>query len=474
MEKFINSEYWTHSSDIFDIRTKVKFFYDYNKVLDTNVKLNNLKLILFLTLYIRDCRIGLNHRNISRWMLIEFELKYPGFCSSIIKHLLLFGDWEDFNLILIDIYNRKELTHLENKIYEFFLIHFKRDISFYYKRLYHKISPLVTFLGKERKSLDKKIGFPRKFVTKLFPKNNLRKGLIKYRTICSKLNNVINYEKKHIINNMFKVTKHNIVDFSNIKNNSYLFPKYEKTYKCFNQYLIHSPMELYNINSFKIKNGSYFYDDNVVKQFNKLETDLNIDENINNYCYDDYSNETKPINSIQTYLNKIYDDVIINIKTKENLNYYDNISPISNLSPISLTRKTISISNDLVSINNGLIKNMSHNESNQNVKININKVNKWHDLSNKYIQFKINQKCLEYKSLLIIQRFWKNILNKQLKNKHKSIKINNLENKGILTNIFNLFSFTKPKDEIEYQKNFNKIRKDLFEDFTLIEIEDAF
>lgn len=464
MEKFINSEYWTHSRDIFDIRTKVKFFYDYNKVLDTNVKLNNLKLILFLTLYIRDCRIGLNHRNISRWMLIEFELKYPGFCSSIIKHLLLFGDWEDFNLILIDIYNRKEFTHLENKIYEFFLIHFKRDISFYYKRLYHKISPLVKFLGKERKSLDKKIGFPRKFVTKLFPKNNLRKGLIKYRTICSKLNNVINYEKKHIINNMFKVTKHNIVDFSNIKNNSYLFPKYEKTYKCFNQYLIHSPMELYNINSFKIKNGSYFYDDNVVKQFNKLETDLNID----NYCYDDYSNETMPINSIQTYLDKIYDDVIINIKTKENLNYCDNISPIS------LTKKTINISNDLVSINNGLIKNMSHNESNQNVKININKVNKWHDLSNKYIQFKINQKCLEYKSLLIIQRFWKNILNKQLKHKHKSIKINNLENKGILTNIFNLFSFTKPKDEIEYQKNFNKIRKDVDEDFTLIEIEDAF
>ena len=65
-------------------------------------------------------------------------------------------------------------------------------------------------------------------------------------------------------------------------------------------------------------------------------------------------------------------------------------------------------------------------------------------------------------------------LNKQLKNKHKSIKINNLENKGILTNIFNLFSFTKPKDEIEYQKNFNKIRKDVDEDFTLIEIEDAF
>ena len=187
MKKYLETHFWIHCNSRDEIRKKIN---------NTDISPDNIYELQLLTLFIRDRKLQYGLKDISRWMLLEFELKYPRFCKELIPILKDFGYWKDYNLILKEINGNILYQDIESDIYLFILEKFKQDLEFYNEKQYHRISNLVKYIGKERKNLDKTTKFVNRFTNLLFPKISINQRKKKYRIICRKINNVINNKKK--------------------------------------------------------------------------------------------------------------------------------------------------------------------------------------------------------------------------------------------------------------------------------------
>merc|ERR1711865_1210340 len=97
---------------------------------------------------IRDKKLDYGRKDISRWMLLEFELKYPRFLKELIPILKYFGYWKDYNLILEEINENILYQDIESDIYLFLLTSLKKDIEYLNEGNYHQISNLSKYIGK--------------------------------------------------------------------------------------------------------------------------------------------------------------------------------------------------------------------------------------------------------------------------------------------------------------------------------------
>ncbi|GAG28532.1 unnamed protein product, partial [marine sediment metagenome] len=171
IKKHLDPLIWIECKSIIDVRTNV---IEIKKILN-NLNYNNIEFnkiitdISLLCCYIRDHKNGMGKKNITRWMILEFKKIHKDFDVMMIPMFQLFGCWKDLNLLLLDINNNKDHEYLETKIYEYLVDNFKKDLDNFKEKKYNNISLLVKYIGKERRSLDKRLNFTRKFVSIMYP-----------------------------------------------------------------------------------------------------------------------------------------------------------------------------------------------------------------------------------------------------------------------------------------------------------------
>ena len=440
----LNVNYWINCNSKLEIKLKIK----------KNISLikSNKKLceeFLLLILYIRDKQYGLGNKTISRWMLIELEYYYIGITESILINLYKFGYWKDLNLILIDINGIPPLKHLEDNIFNIIKVQFKKDIYNYETYKYDNISSLVKYIGKERKSLDRQTGFTKKFVSYLYPNLELLEALKKFRCICKKINKIIIKEKNNFNNNMINFKKNPILEFNDIKNSLYKYPKYWDTKQRFSKFYIKSEKDL--INNINTKyNGNYLFTDNLLNNIN-LEpnylSNINIDISnkiIDNLDYNYLFNDNYKFND------NLYNKSIVNLYPNNNI--YLDLSKKDNI----FQNKFHYLSNKLVLYENKkILKNTINLFTNKKNKEIINKdkeiINKDKEIINKDKEIINKYKEIINKDKEIINKD-NEITNKDKKIANKDKEIINKDKKIINKEIINKEIINKDKEIINKDK----------------------
>ena len=298
----LDSNYWISCKKNNDIRKKFKKIHLNTPSFFKNKK--NLKNFIILILYIRDKDYGLGMKDISRWMLLELELLEEGVIFSLFECIPIFGYWKDFNLILLDIYGDNRYSVLENQIYDYLKQTLMQDINNYNDGYYSNISLLSKYIGKERKSLDKKTGFTRKFVLELYPGESLFKALKKFRRVCQKINKIKETEKNKDNNKMKSDFFKNKIDskkitFVKILNNINQFPKYTRSERLIDNLILNTNQ--INTIKFKKKYGNYLYHDNLIKTLDEEYNSLNL--NCDSYCNSPYLSNWEEFTKYQSLFN---------------------------------------------------------------------------------------------------------------------------------------------------------------------------
>ena len=167
--EFLKVSYWTKCKTRNQVREQVTLLFNNLLNIDDIERYQRfLDYFSQICLYIRDYYHGLNQQKLSIWLLLEFERVFPCFGNTLIELLPKFGCWKDLNLVLLEIHTGKDYDttykQLENSIYEFIGKTFANDLEALSKGNINNITSLVKFIGKEKRTLDKKIGFTKRFV----------------------------------------------------------------------------------------------------------------------------------------------------------------------------------------------------------------------------------------------------------------------------------------------------------------------
>jgi hypothetical protein len=466
MEIFFEPTFWTVCQSRFEIKENIEYFsFSIKDILYNSYdkKKKYFEHIIFLIFFIRDKYIGYGLKDISRWMLLELDRQYDGILDLIISNLIHFGYWNDYNLILKEINKDPYYKKTEKKIYKFILESFKKDIYFYENKQYERISNLVKYIGKERKSLDKQIGFVRIFVSLLYPELSQRVALKKYRIMCSNLNKVKHIEKYKNIHKMLKDyrQKYKTTTFKDISRNPRLLFRNTYSYTNNNNRYINSICDIENIfqNNYL---GKYIYNDNIIKSYNYQIKE--IEEN-NNYYYKPIHNEviTKQPSPIT-----LYDNKLISLKTCNN-NFYDVTYKDEIYIPL-LSKKSMSESDNNLDpskyigniLNNVVIKLSNNVEININKKKDMKYMVQYYKKLTPIEKFRVKQQLkIQRNSIIILQIFFKD----NLKKKHT-----NSNTPSILNYIRQYWEYGSKKNTISSsQSNNNTIYN---EDFVFIKQED--
>lgn len=318
--EFLEPSFWMDCQSRYSVKQKI------NENL-CQINDENILDLLLLTLYIRDKSHGLGNKNISRWMLIELETEFPGFCSSVLENLPKFGYWKDLNLILIDIFGNSRLEYFEKSIIKIIKNQFKLDQYYLESHQYDKMSNLCKYIGKERKSLDKKTGFTRKIVPQIYPDLELFESLKKFRIICKKINKIKRKEKNNF-NSKMNLNKRKYTnikqDLVEIKKNIWQYPKYWDARVNFKNNFINSSEDIRKTNK-RIKKGSYFYDKNLINSLDENDDksiDKSVDESVKSR--DIFEDEIESDNDDRnSFIDEI--DDLLDYSSNENIDFYIDI-----------------------------------------------------------------------------------------------------------------------------------------------------
>jgi DNA-directed RNA polymerase subunit M/transcription elongation factor TFIIS len=207
--------YWTNCKTREEIASRVKEanieILRYSK--SPGLMKHQVTSLALMCLFIRDYREGLGYKDISRWMILELDRVFPSFASSIVPSLPVFGYWKDLNLILIDVYGDLHYEPLVERIYEYLSNRYYKDLNYYKIGEENRISLLVKYIGKERRSLDRKTGFTRKFVARNYPETyelSPARALSDFRSDCKLLMDVV--RNRHL--NQIPITRNSKLPYN--------------------------------------------------------------------------------------------------------------------------------------------------------------------------------------------------------------------------------------------------------------------
>ncbi len=201
---FLSIDYWLNCKSRGEVSNVVDDVYQNIKLLDDiDGETSLVDKIASICLFIRDHYQGLDQQKLSIWMILEMEAYFPCFGSSMVEILPKFGCWKDLNLLLLEINNSDKWAYqyLEQTIYHHIQTVFNKDLEALHNNSLldnHQITNLVKFIGKEKRGLDRKIGFAKKFVKLNYREEyqySPAKALQHYRQDCRALMTYINNYK---------------------------------------------------------------------------------------------------------------------------------------------------------------------------------------------------------------------------------------------------------------------------------------
>ncbi len=201
---FLCIDYWLNCKSREEVSNAVDDLYQNIKLLDDiDRETSIVDQIASICLFIRDHYQGLGQQKLSIWIILEMDAYFPCFGSSIVEILPKFGCWKDLNLLLLEINKGDKwgYQYLEETIYQHIQTVFNKDLEVLHNNSLldnHQITNLVKFIGKEKRGLDRKIGFAKKFVKLNYRKEyqySPAKALQHYRQDCRALMTYINNYK---------------------------------------------------------------------------------------------------------------------------------------------------------------------------------------------------------------------------------------------------------------------------------------